>query len=85
MDSEEKALLHIFVARLFRFYFIMEKTILDKPFLTFDEQINKLISEKHLIINDRDTHLKHYLPYHTMTLFMVIKICTKRMMYLYQD
>ena len=58
MDSEEKALLHIFVVRLFRFYFIMEKTILDKPFLTFDEQINKLISEKHLIINDRDYALE---------------------------
>lgn len=58
MDSEEKALLHIFVARLFRFYFIMEKTILDKPFLTFEEQINKLINEKHLIINDRDYALE---------------------------
>lgn len=52
MDSEEKALLHIFVAGLFRFYFIMEKTILDKPFLTFEKQINKLINEKNLIIND---------------------------------
>lgn len=36
----------------------MEKTILDKPFLTFEEQINKLISEKHLIINDRDYALE---------------------------
>lgn len=86
MDSEEKALLHIFVARLFRFYFIMEKTILDKPFLTFEEQINKLINEKHLVINNRDYALEALssISYYETSL-MVIKICTKRMMYLYQD
>ena len=60
----------------------MEKTILDKPFLTFEEQINKLINEKHLVINNRDYALE---ALSSMTSLMVIKICTKRMMYLYQD
>lgn len=85
MDSEEKALLHIFVARLFRFYFIMEKTILDKPFLTFEEQINKLINEKHLVINNRDYALEALSSISYYDLVNGYKDLYQRMMYLYQD